>query len=215
MKKFFENSKAFAAIMAAVIKDGGDENEISASEFARMHMKKFFVLAAAIIILAASCGSSDDKIFGITPKEFMRRYNENLASTSANYDVFKINTVKSNNNVWTFYNDKSYLFVISAERGKGWTITTFHGTENLPFVTALLLSSLESDKVASQETYLSNISLAYELIKYPTSRFEGNDIIYEKRTEYTGHMYNFSLLIERDKLGRVTNSTGFLTIEIK
>lgn len=190
-------------------------------------MKKFLVtLTVFLLIFVTGCGtSSTDRIFvtseefmrnfGITPEEFMRRYNANLASTYANYDAFKINAVKNENNVWAFYNDNSYLFIISAERGKGWTVMTFHGTENLPLVTALLLNSLDSDKVASQETNLSNLSLAYELIKYPTSRFDGNDIIYEKRTEYSGRVYDFSLLIMRDKLGRVTNSTGFLTVEIK
>ena len=133
-------------------------------------MKKIGILAAAIIfiVLANGCESSGDSILGITPKEFMRRYNANLTSTYADYDTFKITVVKNQNNVWAFYNDRSYLFTISAERGKGWTVTTFHGTENLPFVTALLLSSLDSEKVASQEITASYISLAYELIKYPT-----------------------------------------------
>ena len=41
-------------------------------------MKKFWVLAAAIIFLATSCGTSY-KVFGISPEEFMRRYNDNLS----------------------------------------------------------------------------------------------------------------------------------------
>ena len=41
-------------------------------------MKKFLALAAVIIFLTAGCGA--DK--GITPEEFMRRYNNNLAAVS-------------------------------------------------------------------------------------------------------------------------------------
>ena len=56
-------------------------------------MKKFLALAAAIIFLAAGCGA--DK--GITPEEFMRRYNDNLDALDMGkrfYDSLKIHGFK-------------------------------------------------------------------------------------------------------------------------
>lgn len=211
-RKFSADSNQTATITITLAKPGETLTEVEQSQHSQ-------VTNPPQVVQNSPVHYESEK--GITPKEFMRRYNSNLAATSANYDMFKINATKNENNVFAFYNDSYYLFIISAEKVNGskefnkWTVTTFHGTEDLPFVTSLLLSSLDNDKVASQETNLNNISLAYTLIQNPTSRLEGNNVIYEKRTEDNGRLYNFSLLIERDKLGRVTNSTGFLTVEIK
>ncbi len=78
MKNFTDNLKAFAMFVLALFKSDNDENKITAGEFARAHAKKIFAVAAVFVMFLAVSRGTEEKFFGITPEEFMNRYNANI-----------------------------------------------------------------------------------------------------------------------------------------
>ena len=212
MKKFFDNAKAFAAIIIALIKDGGNENEITASEFARMHAKKILALSAAIIFLAASCGANN----GITPEEFVNRYNANLVALKYgneqnHYAGFKIYGSKVDKEGKIFFTGSDpgrspsggAIFAIlepgsNKIRELDVVVDLNRTVDTFMFFAAVISHSLDSDKKISEAAMFERIKFIQDLIP--------EDVNVVSKKFLNGNSYTLKVL---------PNSNAALMIELK
>ena len=144
-------------------------------------MKKFLALAAVIIFLTASCGA--DK--GITPEEFMRRYNNNLAALIGKtfYDFLKIYGFKVDDEGKIFFTGikpevsppygaitaildtnskkiREMYVIVDISR----PLPGLKGVDNFGLFVPIILYSLESDKKISEADAVERVKFLQDLI---------------------------------------------------
>lgn len=164
--------------------------------------------------------STQDKVFGVTPEEFVRRFNENLDQIPAGNNRLKIDNFENTKSGWAFSNNRYRNFLILANYEKNtksiceWTITA-DSTDDFMKTAPIMVCALQNEKISSKEEIFETANAIQTMMQQSTSKTNGNAVAYESKAEGSDKIYTFTLLVLQDKRGNVVDETTGFSIKLK